>query len=222
MQAISLIIVDDHEIIREGLKAAFQKDPDFQIAGEAACGRELLQLLKTTTADVVLLDDRLPGESGIDLCASLTRQYPTLKVIILTAYGEQRDSIVKAATVGARGFLLKNVPLPALRHAIKSVARGEVVIDPQVAIHLIASLKEMPPAKATPTSLLTPQQEAIARLVAQGFTNREIAQQLYLSTNTVKFHVQNLLRKLEVRNRVALANKLQEVSGSFTKKQDSP
>ncbi|MCL6558719.1 MAG: response regulator transcription factor, partial [Firmicutes bacterium] len=124
MQVISLIIVDDHEIIREGLKAALQKDPGFQIAGEAACGRELLQLLKATTADVVLLDDRLPGESGIDLCARLTGQYPALKVIILTAYGEQRDSVVKAAMAGARGFLLKNVPLPELRHAIRSVAKG--------------------------------------------------------------------------------------------------
>ncbi|SHE66282.1 response regulator transcription factor [Desulforamulus putei] len=209
MNAISLIIVDDHEIVREGLKLTLQREPDFNVVGEASSGRELIKLIKTTCPDVVLLDERMPEERGIEICRTLTKLYPDLKIIILTAYAEQEDYIVQAMMAGAKGFLIKNVEIFELKRAIRAVVRGETVLDSQVAASIVNKLKEVP-NKNSSLSLLTEQQISIAKLVAQGLKNREIAEQLYLSENTIKFHIQNIMRKLNVNNRIALVAKLLE------------
>ncbi|MBO8137659.1 MAG: response regulator transcription factor [Desulfotomaculum sp.] len=209
MNAISLIIVDDHEIVREGLKLTLQGEPDFNVIGEASSGRELIKLIKTTRPDVVLLDERMPEERGIDICRTLTKLYPDIKIIILTAYAEQEDYIVQAMMAGAKGFLIKNVEIFELKRAIRAVVRGETVLDSQVAASIVNKLKEVP-NKNSSLSLLTEQQISIAKLVAQGLKNREIAEQLYLSENTIKFHIQNIMRKLNVNNRIALVAKLLE------------
>ncbi|WP_003543774.1 response regulator transcription factor [Desulfotomaculum nigrificans] len=209
MNAISLIIVDDHEIVREGLKLTLQREPDFNVIGEASSGRELIKLIKTTRPDVVLLDERMPEERGIEICRTLTKLYPDLKIIILTAYAEQEDYIVQAMMAGAKGFLIKNVEIFELKRAIRAVVRGETVLDSQVAASIVNKLKEVP-NKNSSLSLLTEQQISIAKLVAQGLKNREIAEQLYLSENTIKFHIQNIMRKLNVNNRIALVAKLLE------------
>lgn len=209
MSTISLVIVDDHEIVREGLRLTLQKESDFNVIGEAANGRELLQLIKNTRPDVVLLDERMPKERGIDICRKLVKLYPDIKIIILTAYAEQEESIVQAMIAGAKGFLIKNVEITELKRAIRAVVRGETVLDSQVVACVVNKLKQ--PAndnKDYTVSLLTKQQHAIATLVAQGLTNREIAEQLFLSENTIKFHIQNIMRKLEVHNRIALVTKL--------------
>ncbi|AEG61202.1 response regulator transcription factor [Desulforamulus ruminis] len=209
MKAISIIIVDDHEIVREGLKLTLQREPDFDVIGEASGGKELLELIRTKQPNVILLDERMPEERGIEICRTLTKLYPEIKTIILTAYAEQEDYIVQAMMAGAKGFLIKNVEIFALQRAIRAVVRGETVIDSQVAACIVNKLKDVPNQHETP-SPLTEQQIAIARFVAKGLTNREIAEQLYLSENTIKFHIQNIMRKMEVHNRIVLVAKLLE------------
>lgn len=209
MGAISIIIVDDHAIVREGLKLTLQSESDFKVIGEASNGKHLLKLLKTLNPDVILLDERMPKERGIDVCRSLTKTNPDFKIIILTAYTEQEDSIVQAMMAGAKGFLIKNVEISELKRSIRAVVRGETVLDPQVAASIVNKLKEVPNNdSATSQTTLTEQQLSIAGLVAKGLTNREIGEQLYLSENTIKFHIQNIMRKLDVPNRIALVAKL--------------
>ena len=205
MSTVSLIIVDDHEIVREGLRLTLQSEQDFKVIGEAASGKELLKLVKSTRPDVVLLDERMPEERGIDICKRLTKQYPGIKIIILTAHAEQEDTIVQAMMAGAKGFLIKNVGIAELKRSIRAVVRGETVLDSQVAATIVNKLKQ-----PTNKDSLTKQQLAIANLVAQGLTNREIAEQLFLSENTIKFHIQNIMRKLDVHNRIALVAKLMQ------------
>lgn len=207
MKPISIMIVDDHEIVREGLKLTLQGESDFRVIGEASNGADLFKLVETSQPDVILLDERMPQERGIDICKILTRHQPDIKIIILTAYAEQEESIVQAMMAGAKGFLIKNVEISELKRAIRAVVRGETVLDSQMAECVVKKLKEAPNRDYTPF-VLTEQQRAIAELVAQGLTNREIAEQIFLSENTIKFHIQNIMRKLEVHNRIALVAKL--------------
>lgn len=204
-----MIIVDDQEIVREGLKLTLQCEPGFNIIGEAANGNELIKLLENVRPDVILLDDRMPQENGIDICKRLMRRYPDIRIIILTAYAEQEDSIVRAVIAGAKGFLIKNVRIAELKRSIRAVARGETILDSQVAEYLIDKVKEIPQTDAK-CSQLTKQQLTIAKLVAKGLTNKEIAENLFLSENTIKFHIQNIMRKMKVHNRVGLATKLMQ------------
>lgn len=208
MHKIMLVIVDDHEIVREGLKLALQCESDFEIIGQASNGKDLMKLLNIVYPDVILLDERMPEASGIDICKILTKSHPDIKIIILTAYAEQEKTIVQAMMAGAKGFLVKNVELFELKRSIRAVARGETVLDSQLTVHLVDKLKEGGSNKDSQSLILTEQHIVIARLVAQGLTNREIAEQLYLSENTIKFHVQNMMRKMDVHNRVALVAKL--------------
>ena len=209
MQPIRIIIVDDHEVVRKGLKSCLQEEPDFFVTGEAGDGAGLDELIQNTVADVILLDDRLPGDRGINICAGLTKRYPNLKVIILTAYAEHKSSIPQAVIAGAKGFVMKNTRLCDLKRAIRAVAGGDTVLDPKATEHLVDCYKEMHSSKNAPgSSTLSEQQMAVARLVAQGFTNREIAGQLFLSENTIKFHLQNIMHKLGAQNRTALVSKL--------------
>ncbi|WP_031514725.1 response regulator [Desulfofalx alkaliphila] len=208
MDTISIIIVDDHEIVREGLKLTLQGEPDFKIAGEASNGSELMKMVKANRPDVILLDERMPEEKGIDICRKLTELYQDLKIIILTAYAEQEDTVVQAMMAGAKGFLIKNVEISELKRAIRAVVRGETVLDSQVAANIIKKLNERAAGESSRSPVLTKQQLEIARLVAKGLTNREIAEQIYLSENTVKFHIQNIIRKMGVHNRIALVAKL--------------
>lgn len=205
MHTISLIIVDDHEIVREGLRLTLQGEEDFEVVGEAASGKDLLKLLNSTRPNVILLDERMPEERGIDICKKLTKLDPEIKTIILTAHAEQEESIVQAMIAGAKGFLIKNVGISELKKAIRAVVRGETVLDSQVASSIVNKLKQTPNKDS-----LTKQQLAIANLVAKGLTNREIAEQVFLSENTIKFHIQNIMRKLDVHNRIALVAKLMQ------------
>lgn len=207
MNKISIIIVDDHEIVREGLKLTLKDEPDFQVVGELSNGRDLIKLIKSTRPDVILLDERMPRERGTDICRSLTKLYPELKIIILTAYAEQEESIIQAMMAGAKGFLIKNVEISELKRAIRAVVRGETILDPQMTNCIVKKLKEIPRQDYS-NPLLNKQQVTISKLVAQGLTNREIAEMLHLSENTIKFHIQNIMRKLDVHNRITLVAKL--------------
>jgi two-component system, NarL family, response regulator DevR len=198
---IRLMIIDDHEMVREGLKAILVAEPDFSIVGDAANAEQAIELIERLRPDVVLLDVRLPGVSGIEVCRIITEQYPETAVIILTTFTDEQI-IAQCIQAGAKGFILKDVERFDLKRAIRAVARGEAAIDTKTTAAVLAQLRRVPLAKHEPlTEPLSSQQIVILRLVAQGLSSREIATQLYLSENTVKGYVQEILHRLGVKNR---------------------
>ena len=198
---IRLLIIDDHEMVREGLKAMLVAEPDFEIVGDAANAEEALELIEHLRPDVVLLDIRLPGVSGIDLCSNVTSLYPQTAVIILTTFAEE-SLVAQCIQAGARGFIVKDIERFDLKRSIRAVARGEAVIDSKAAVAVLAQLRRAPQVSQEPSpEPLSTQQIVILRLIAQGLSSREIATQLYLSENTVKGYVQEILHRLGVKNR---------------------
>jgi two-component system, NarL family, response regulator DevR len=198
---IRLLIIDDHEMVREGLKAMLTAEADFEIVGDAANAEQALELIERSRPDVILLDVRLPGESGIDVCRTVTERYPETAVIILTTFTDE-TLVAQCIQAGARGFIVKDIERFDLKRSIRAVARGEAAIDPKAAVAVLAQLRRAPQVKQEPSlELLSPQQIVILRLVAQGLSSREIATQLYLSENTVKGYVQEILHRLGVKNR---------------------
>ncbi len=198
---IRLLIIDDHEMVREGLKAMLVTEPDFSIVGDAADAEQALELIERLHPDVALLDVRLPGASGVEVCRTVSERYPETAVIILTTFTDE-NLIARCIQAGARGFIVKDIERFDLKRSIRAVARGEAAIDPKAAVAVLAQLRRTPlvTGEATPEPLSS-QQIVILRLVAQGLSSREIATQLYLSENTVKGYVQEILHRLGVKNR---------------------
>ncbi|HLI68887.1 MAG TPA: response regulator transcription factor [Ktedonobacteraceae bacterium] len=199
---IRLLIVDDHEMVREGLKAILVAEPDFSIVGDAANAEQALELIERLKPDVALVDIRLPGTNGIELCRLASERYPGTAVIILTTFTDE-NLVAQCIQAGARGFIVKDVERFDLKRSIRAVARGEAAIDTRVAAAMLAQLRRGPSAAepSPPADSLSSQQLVILRLVAQGLSSREIATQLYLSENTVKGYVQEILHRLGVKNR---------------------
>ena len=198
---IRLFIIDDHEMVREGLKAMLKAEPDFEIVGDAANAEQAFELIDRLHPDVILLDVRLPGMSGVDICRTVTERYPEIAVIIVTTYTDE-TLIAQCIQAGARGFIIKDIERFDLKRSIRAVARGEAAIDTKAAVAVLAQLRRVPQMKHEPSpEQLSPQQIVILRMVAQGLSSREIATQLYLSENTVKGYVQEILHRLSVKNR---------------------
>jgi two-component system, NarL family, response regulator DevR len=198
---IHLLIIDDHEMVREGLKAMLTTEPDFEIVGDAANAEQAFELIERLHPDVILLDIRLPGMSGIDVCRTVMEHYPETAVIILTTFSDEA-LVAQCIQAGARGFIVKDIERFDLKRSIRAVARGEAAIDPKAAVAVLAQLRRAPLVNQEPSpEPLSPQQIVILRLVAQGLSSREIATQLYLSENTVKGYVQEILHRLGVKNR---------------------
>ena len=198
---IRLLIIDDHEMVREGLKAMLTAESDFAIVGDAANAEQAFELIERLRPDVLLLDVRLPGMSGIDVCRAVTECYPETAVIILTTFSDE-TLVAQCIQAGARGFIVKDIERFDLKRSIRAVARGEAAIDPKAAVAVLAQLRRAPQLSTEPSpEPLSPQQIVILRLVAQGLSSREIATQLYLSENTVKGYVQEILHRLGVKNR---------------------
>jgi DNA-binding NarL/FixJ family response regulator len=198
---IRLLIVDDHEMVREGLKAMLVAEADFAIVGEAATAGQAFTLIEQLHPDVILLDIRLPDMSGIEVCRRVIEQYPNSAVIILTTFTDEA-LVAQCVQAGARGYIVKDIERFDLKRSIRAVARGEAAIDSKAAVAVLAQLRRTQVANNEPVpEALSPQQIVILRLVAQGLSSREIATQLYLSENTVKGYVQEILHRLGVKNR---------------------
>ena len=198
---IRLLIIDDHEMVREGLKAILTTEPDFEIVGDAASAEQAFALIERLNPDIILLDVRLPDISGIEVCRKVTESFPATAVIILTTFTDE-NLVAQCIQAGARGFIVKDIERFDLKRSIRAVARGEAAIDPKAAVAVLAQLRRAPQVKPEPSpELLSSQQIVILRLVAQGLSSREIATQLYLSENTVKGYVQEILHRLGVKNR---------------------
>jgi two-component system, NarL family, response regulator DevR len=201
---IRLLIVDDHEVVREGLKSILASEPDLEVVGEASDANELETLVETTHPDVVLLDARLPGVGGAEACRRLSQNHPDVDVIIVSTFSDD-DLVDECIIAGAKGYVIKDIERFDLTQSIRAVHRGEGAIAPSVAGRLLGRMRANDGTIAPAGSPLTAQQHEILRLIGEGFSNREIAEKVYLSENTVKSHVQEIFRKLEVRNRVEAA-----------------
>jgi two-component system response regulator DevR len=199
---IRVLIVDDHEMVREGLMAMLQPEPDFEVVGQTGNGAAVVELVETTRPDVVLLDARLPDISGVEVCRRLGVSHPGVSVVILTTYTDP-DLVQECIEAGARGYVVKDVEQFSLKESIRAVHRGQAVLAPQVAGHVIDQARSRQPASRR--AALSASQVAILRLISRGHSNREIAAEVHLSENTVKTHIQEIFRKLGVRNRVEAA-----------------
>jgi two-component system, NarL family, response regulator DevR len=200
---IRILIVDDHEMVREGLMAMLRPEPDFEVVGHTGYGELVTELVESSRPDVVLLDARLPDLSGVEVCRRLGRTHPSVAVVILTTYTDV-ELVQECLQAGARGYVVKDVGRFSLKESIRAVSRGQAVLAPQVAGQIIDRMRSRQPGERPPSGL-NASQVAILRLISRGHSNREIAADVHLSENTVKTHIQEIFRKLGVRNRVEAA-----------------
>ncbi len=196
---IRIVVIDDHEIVRRGISAILQGDPGFQIVGEAADGKDALRVVRETQPDVALVDVRLPEISGIELCYHIQSEAPQVQVMILTSYLDS-NVVRECFRAGAKGYVLKDVASTDLRRSIREMIRGESPVDPRAARMMIHWLQDGPETD-TPDRF-TLREIEILRLIAKGLINREIAECLCLSENTVKTYIQGIYQKLDVHNRI--------------------
>jgi DNA-binding NarL/FixJ family response regulator len=191
---IGLLIVDDHPVVRDGLRGMFAGDDRFQVLGEAGNGREALAVARAVSPDVVLMDLRMPEMDGVSAIVALREQGSTARVLVLTTYDTDRD-VLPAIKAGATGYLLKDTPLPQLADAVRAAARGETVLAPPVAAKLVSRLRA--PAVEAPTA----RELQVLSGVARGLTNAEIGRELFIGEATVKTHLLRVFAKLGVDDR---------------------
>jgi len=200
-----ILLVDDHEVVRVGLKALLDKHPQFRVVAEAASAREAVEKTKAHEPDVVVMDIRLRGGSGIEACEEITSQYPETKVIMLTSYAED-EMLFSAIRAGASGYVLKQIGGDELIRAIESIGRGEALLDPAVTQRVFQEVRKAArEEEASAFAELTQQEMHVLQLVSEGRTNRQIAEMLYLGEGTVRNYVSSILSKLNVRNRAEAA-----------------
>lgn len=193
--SIRILIVDDHAVVRAGLRALLGAEPDFQIVGEAADGQTALQLADELQPAVILVDMNMPRLNGIEFTKQLIRKLPETRVLFLTLHDDV-SYLQQAIANGAAGYILKSAIEPQIINAIRTVASGEMFIDPTLAVTLVRNLALVDVPKNAATDNLSAREIEILRLVAHGYTNREIAEKLHLSVRTVEGHRSSLLDKL--------------------------
>jgi two-component system, NarL family, response regulator LiaR len=197
--SIRILLVDDHAVVRQGLKMFLGLDPDLEVVGEAENGEEAIRQTRKLSPDVVLMDLLMPVMDGITAISSLRRDFPDTEVIALTSVLED-EAVMKAMRAGAIGYLLKDTQADELRHAIKAAAAGQVQLSPQAASRLMREVR----APESPEKL-TERETDVLRLLALGRANKEIALELNIGEKTVKTHVSSILRKLGVPSRTQAA-----------------
>ena len=202
-EPIRVIIVDDQELFRRGLKMLMDSEPGLDVVGDAGDGAAGIELASAVAPDVVLLDVRMPKVSGIEACVAIKEAVPAAKIVMLTVSDEESD-LYEAVKSGASGYLLKDSSIEEVAQAIRVVADGQSLISPSMAVKLIDEFKQMsqPDRGPTTTFRLTERELEVLRLVAQGLNNKDIAKRLFISENTVKNHVRNLLEKLQLHSRM--------------------
>ncbi len=202
---IRILIADDHALFREGLKSLLEAEPDFRVIGEAASGREALRAALETQPDVILMDIQMPGLDGVGATKEILKEDPEAKVVMLTMY-RQDAYVFEAVKAGARGYLLKDASADELIDAIRRVYAGEVLLDAELAEQIIQDFHAK--AQEIPTSSradLTDREVQILRLLAQGATNQEIADDLGISEKTVRNRLSEIFAKLHLNNRTQAA-----------------
>jgi DNA-binding NarL/FixJ family response regulator len=202
---IRIIIVDDHEIVRIGMRSLLEQYPQYEVVSEAGNAKEAVEQVQSFNPDIVLMDIRLPGKSGIDACEEIKRIAPDTKVIMLTSYAED-EMLFSAIKAGASGYVLKQIDSEGLIKSLEAVSRGEASLDPAVTQRVFQEVrKAVKEEEAASFANLSQQEKMVLKLVSEGKTNREIAQALYLGEGTVRNYVSSILSKLGVSNRAEAA-----------------
>lgn len=212
IESITVLIVDDHTVAREGLRAMLADIPQVEVVGEAVDGQEAMSQMAELRPSVVLMDVRMPGLDGLETTRRLKADYPTAAVIMMTSYDDEA-LVIEAVRVGASGYLLKDASHDLLSHTIGAVASGGILIKASLLGKVLSSLStpadssEAQPPESPPIEPLTPREQSVLRLLAEGETNREIADRLSLAEVTVKKHVQSIMAKLQASHRTHAAIK---------------
>jgi len=199
MKPVDIVIIDDHWVVREGIKSVLKGDPAFQVVGEASNGNDGLNLLRDKRPDIALVDIRLPDISGAEVCQRATAENLPTAIIILTAFLDWR-LVQTCLQWGARGYLLKDAGQHNLKQNLLAVVRGETILNPKALSLLVNYIREHPGLNHSEP--LSPQEMEILRLMSHGLSNTEIGERVYLSQGRVKDYVHNILHKLHARNRV--------------------
>ena len=196
---IRVVLVDDHAVVRQGLRSFLEMQPDIAVVGEAATAAEAVELASRLTPDVVLMDLVMPSGDGVETIRTLREVAPGVRVLVLSSYLDD-PRVFGAVQAGAAGYLLKDVQPDALAEAIRQVHKGLPALDPKIAARLMRATANPPPA-----TNFTQRERDVLKLLAEGLQNREIANRLFISEKTVKTHVSNLLQKLGVADRTQAA-----------------
>ncbi|RMH00605.1 MAG: DNA-binding response regulator [Chloroflexi bacterium] len=203
-ELITVLLVDDHKVVRQGVRAFLDTQPDLQVVGEADSGETAVSLAAKFAPDVALMDLIMPGMDGVEATRRLKQVSPRTQIIVLTSY-HQDEHIFPAIRAGALSYLLKDVGPDELADAIRKAARGEAVLHPQVAARVVQELHGSRSEKVNPFTELTDRELDVLRLIANGRSNAEIAAELVISEKTVKSHVSNILSKLHLADRTQAA-----------------
>lgn len=217
---IRLVIADDHELFRRGLRMVLEDEPAIEVVGEAGDGLEAVQMAIDEAPDVIVLDVRMPQLSGIEAAGKIKETLPHTKILMLTISDEE-DDLYQAIKAGANGYLLKEISIDEIGNAVRSVYGGQSLISPSMASKLLnefaSMIKKEEQKEEVPAPRLTPREMEVLEHVAKGMNNREIAEALFISENTVKNHVRNILEKLHLHSRMeavvyAVREKLLEIT----------
>jgi two-component system NarL family response regulator len=220
VEPIRVLVVDDHALFRRGLQMVLEQEPDIEVVGEASDGTEAITAATETLPDIVLMDVRMPKRGGIDACTAIHATVPSAKIIMLTISDEEAD-LYEAIKAGAMGYLLKEISIEEVASAIRAVHGGQSLISPSMASKLLTEfatmIKKTDDRQQVPTPRLTDREMEVLKLVAKGMNNRDIAKQLFISENTVKNHIRNMLEKLQLHSRMeavvyAVREKLLEIT----------
>jgi DNA-binding NarL/FixJ family response regulator len=218
-QSLRVLIVDDHALFRRGLQMVLKQEPDIEVVGEAADGHEAVGKAQELMPDVILMDVRMPKRSGIEATEKIKELLPHVKILMLTISDEEAD-LYEAIKAGASGYLLKEISIDEVADAVRSVWAGQSRISPSMAAKLLtefaAMSKRAEERQQLPAPRLTDREMEVLKLVAQGLNNRDIAKELFISENTVKNHIRNILEKLHLHSRMeavvyAVREKLLEI-----------
>ncbi|WP_027891695.1 response regulator transcription factor [Calidithermus chliarophilus] len=201
---IRILLADDHALFRQGLRSLLEAEPDFRVIGEAKDGREALRHALEARPDIILMDIQMPGLDGVQATQEILREWPQAKVIMLTMY-RQDAYVFEAVKTGARGYMLKDADAKELLEAIRRVQAGEVLLDAEMAEQIIQDFKSKNETAPKPHAELSDREVQILKLVAQGYTNLEIASELSLSEKTVRNRLSDIFQKLHLNNRTQAA-----------------
>jgi DNA-binding NarL/FixJ family response regulator len=200
---IRIFLLDDHEVVRRGIRDLLETEPDLKVVGEAADTRQALARVPALRPDVAVLDVRLPDGSGVEVCRELRSMMPELACLMLTSFADD-DALFDAILAGAAGYVLKQVRGQDLIQAVRTVAAGRSMLDPQATERVLQRLRNPAPA-ADPFANLTDQERTVLNLIAEGLTNRQIGDRMFLAEKTIKNYISSLFAKLGVERRVQAA-----------------
>jgi len=201
---LRLLVVDDHEVVREGLVALLARRDEFQVVAQAGTAAEALSQARLHQPDLVVMDVRLPDASGIEACRDIRAELPATRVVMLTSYPDE-EAVLSAIIAGASGYLLKQIRGRDLVAALEAVGRGDSLLDPAVTERVLERVRRAASGEQDELSQLTAQERRILLLVAEGKTNKEIAAEIFLSDKTVKNYVSSILAKLDLQRRTQAA-----------------